>query len=289
MAKRFPVMGRMLTALVALSWTLTASADVSLAELDARYEQLVVAEQALLDQQEEIEARLADPELILVETLSGAIVASSRHEIERMLEGFGAQAEVLGIDEAILGSMSPMRRILVEMTGLGEIATADAMARLTIGSGNLRKRLASARGVIEGQLDDVRAQAEALQAERERLRAAIAAGTDPNLLQTRCLDPDAPFDRTAGIYTVTGGQAGYRVMGDQICRGRDNWGNYLVEVIMGEQIWRYTRIESDPDRCERVEDYAWAFERGQDGEGREQLYGPNASGTIVRVVFYPVE
>jgi hypothetical protein len=189
MAKRFPVMGRMLTALVALSWTLTASADVSLAELDARYEQLVVAEQALLDQQEEIEARLADPELILVETLSGAIVASSRHEIERMLEGFGAQAEVLGIDEAILGSMSPMRRILVEMTGLGEIATADAMARLTIGSGNLRKRLASARGVIEGQLDDVRAQAEALQAERERLRAAIAAGTDPNLLQTRCLDP----------------------------------------------------------------------------------------------------
>jgi hypothetical protein len=266
---------------------LAATAQPTLAELDARYDELVAAEGSLLADEERIEAMLGAPDAILIETPSGGIVAMSRSDLEEDIVGLVARLRILGADKLFLGSFDPQTRAIADVL-MDDTLRAGWLLWFESQSHHLRQTLISGRAAIATQVEQVRAQGEVVQAERVRLRNALATGTaEADLLVTRCLDPDAPHDRLAGIYSLGGG-ARYRVIGNQICRGRTDWGHYRVDVIMEDEIWMYICQDSDPNRCERVADYAAPFERDVDSEGRERLWMLGSQNNA-HTVFYPRE
>lgn len=234
---------------LALVVPFTAPAEETLADLDARYERLVRAEADLLADRETSARRVTDRDLILIGGADGPVTEMTGAEAAAWLDGLMARVEVLGLDQVYLGALSPWEQMIVaglHATGLDREMMLDRLRR---DSAPLRAREATNAATLEAMLDDVRAEAEALQSRRVALRAGIARGDASDLsgagTNPVCLDDAVPVDHRA-VYWSFYGSDGVKnaVKGPYICRGFD-W----FDVLTDDELQRWVCAEGNPHDC----------------------------------------
>lgn len=244
----------------------------TLASLDARYERLVRAETDLLEALETSARRATDRNLILIGGSDGPITEMSAAGAADWLDGLMARVEVLGLDRVYLGALSPWEQMIVAGLHQSGLDRAFILERLQRDSVPLRAREAENAATIAAMLDEVRAEAAALQARREALRVAVARGDGSDLSGAGsnpvCLDDAVPVDHRA-IYWASGYGGGphIAVKGAYICRA-----GHWFDLIAGDEVQRWECAEGNPHDCRQNPDRSYAIrKRRTDDQGREVL------------------
>jgi len=269
---------------LALFAPLAAPAQETLADLDARYERLVRAETDLLDAHETATRRASDRSLILTGGNDGPITEMSAPEAAAWLDGLMARVEVLGLDRVYLGALSPWEQMIVAGLHQSGLDRELILERLQRDSAPLRAREAENAATIAAMLDEVRAEAAALQTRREALRAAVARGDGADLsgagTNPVCLDDAVPVDHRA-IYWASGygsdGGKGFAVKGAYICRA-----GHWFDLIAGDEVQRWECARENPHDCHLNPDLTHAIrKRTDDDQGREVLEMATANPSTI--------
>ncbi|MBN2631749.1 MAG: hypothetical protein JXR75_14555 [Rhodobacteraceae bacterium] len=267
--------------LLAMALALPVSAQESIGSLDTRYEQLVRAEADLLADREVAARRAENRDLILFGGIDGPVTEMTLVEAAAWVDRIMGRIAVLGLDRVYLDALSPFEQMVVEglrQSGLDRELVLDRLRRM---GEPLRTREAENLAIIDRMLDELRADAEALQARREALRAAVRRGDGSDLTgpggNPVCPDAAVPADRVAVYWSFMGSDnRQIPVKGDYICLGAHGF-DLLVEGF----VQRWECAADNVHDCRMNPDRTYAIRKrtlDTDGVERVWLAAPNDPG-----------
>lgn len=267
----------------------SASAE-TVASLTAEFERLVRVEADLFDARETSERRASDPGPILFGGKDGPVsemtIAEAGVYVDRLIE----RIDVVGIEQVYLSTLSPFEQMIVATLRDGGLYREKILDRLVRRGEAVRARERTNVATIDAMLEDVRAQAEAVIARRDRLRAAVARGDDSAFsgpgTNPVCLDDAVPVDQRALYWRAgDGGSNTDPVKGDFICRGVP-WQTYWFDLVTADALQRWECAEDDPHNCRMNPERTYPITRRYiNDEGRDVV--DHGTGRPSRVTFYP--
>lgn len=243
-----------LGAIVACLPVAPAARAASFDELTALHESLARIESELLDMRSDIEAQLADPDLVLIDTGGGGIETISRTVLRDNAGMLYDWAASIGVAGWVAPLLSPENRALLEAgidTGLGRIQAVDRVEdALVARQPALRADRQEVLVLIEQELSRVRDLAAEALASRDALPRPDADFPDGRV----CFDGTVPMTASAISWALYYGQ-GPRVpvKGNFLCT---SWMGF-VEVAAGQLRAFSCDMSARPPVCnlDRVDPY----------------------------------
>ena len=251
----------------------------SWSELNAEYESLSRLEGELLDQIDQIQRTLNNPNMVFLSDGRGGAHAIHRDALAKIAQGALDAAQVIGLDQAYLETLPFLDRLAMEALIRSDLAIPSAVKFLARDDQNLRRAERKKIAVLEEMLRDVQARAAGVLAARDASLAPPqpASTADGPASNPVCLDDSVPVDYLASFHKIGYGAAyGFPVKGVYICRAPLAFQYFGA----GRVVWYHCNPEN-PHDCTPEESGGLAFTRESDDDGNPVLRTEDGGSVVL--------